>query len=155
PSAPPPSAETVDEPERTGSYHAPDEADPEVWFYASGRQKLGPFGSRRLRQLAAEGVLQPDTMVWRQGTPRWLPARSAPGLFDAGGRGPTLPPADKKEATLPAVPGYEVLGVLGKGGMGVVYKARQLGLNRTVALKMILAGAHAAADALARFKTEA
>ena len=41
PSAPPPSAETVDEPERTGSYHAPDEADPEVWFYASGRQKLG------------------------------------------------------------------------------------------------------------------
>jgi tetratricopeptide (TPR) repeat protein len=56
---------------------------------------------------------------------------------------------------LPSIPGYEVLGRLGHGGMGVVYKARQLRLNRLVALKMIAAGAHASPERLARFQIEA
>lgn len=54
-----------------------------------------------------------------------------------------------------AIPGYEILGELGRGGMGVVYRARQVRLNRPCAVKMILAGAHATPEAAKRFLAEA
>lgn len=56
---------------------------------------------------------------------------------------------------LPHVPGHEVLSVLGHGGMGVVYKARHLKLNRTVAVKMLLGGAHTDRAGLKRLLREA
>src|SRR5216110_1765737 len=64
-------------------------------------------------------------------------------------------PRAPADADLPRVPGYEVLALLGRGGMGVVFKARHLRLNRLVALKMIRTGADASPEDLARFRTEA
>ena len=56
-------------------------------------------------------------------------------------------PAAQPIADLPVIRGYEVQGVLGHGGMGIVYEARHLRLNRSVAVKMLLAGPYAAAGA--------
>jgi serine/threonine-protein kinase len=58
-------------------------------------------------------------------------------------------------AELPPISGYEIETLLGHGGMGIVYRARHLRLNRLVALKMMIAGAYAGPHERARFQREA
>jgi WD40 repeat protein/tRNA A-37 threonylcarbamoyl transferase component Bud32 len=99
-------------------------------------------------------------------------ASAPPGAQAAndGSKAATLPPASPPFESAPpppaaassglaigsaAVPGYEILGELGRGGMGVVYKARHLKLGRLVALKMILVAEHAGPAERIRFQTEA
>ncbi len=73
-------------------------------------------------------------------------------LFPPSGASPPQPP---ERPTLPPIPGYEVDWVLGRGGMGIVFRARHLRLNRLVAVKMMLAGAYAAPRERERFQREA
>jgi serine/threonine protein kinase/Tfp pilus assembly protein PilF len=95
------------------------------------------------------------------------PPRTDPDIRDRGPEGEErtdagdsrLAPDRAPFGILPAVgariPGYVLLEKLGEGGMGVVYKARQVALNRLVAVKMIRGGGGARPEHFARFRTEA
>jgi WD40 repeat protein/serine/threonine protein kinase len=85
-----------------------------------------------------------------------------PHAADYHDRFPALDPAWLQAAVtarpgpaVPVVPGYQILGVLGRGGMGIVYRARQVQLKRPVALKMILTAEQAGPGAAARLHGEA
>lgn len=66
------------------------------WYYARGREKVGPFTAAQLKQLARSGQLARSDMVWKEGTAKWMQAAQVRGLFDStpshGGQRPVPPP---------------------------------------------------------------
>src|SRR5262249_5748561 len=99
------------------------------------------YNERMLREEAGE---KPNLAEYLQRSPQFAAALriqsevdqaitvEAPAPADAG---PATWPADSPQATLPELPGYEVLGELGRGAMGVVFRAWQRAAARLVALK--------------------
>jgi hypothetical protein len=61
------------------------------WFYASEGKQQGPYPEGQFRDLIAQGVVRPDTLVWSEGMAGWQKAAEIPGLMTGGGAPPIIP----------------------------------------------------------------
>jgi serine/threonine-protein kinase len=110
------------------------------FFEIAGRQGLLPLDTvRSLQQEATSRQIDGASLVLQKGLLSALDVEIIETL--------------RQPAT--AIPGYEIDSIVGRGGMGVVYRARQVALDRTVAIKMVLVGHSASPSMLARFEQEA
>jgi predicted ATPase len=124
---------------------------------AADRAALGLIGTEFTLRRRREPDLSPEEYLLR--FPQYrseLPVHLAGSTVVGSGADRPMPrrPADPPDQAPPEVPGYEVLGLLGRGGMGVVYQARQVSLQRLVALKFLPAECARDPVWLGRFRRE-
>lgn len=138
------------------------------WYLLRDKEQLGPFTYEQLLGLKQARKLFENDKLLPVGESQWISAQSIAGLFSShketilqgqdGGEATFHHPDSSSRATLqqwPIIPGYEIVDKLGQGGMGIVYKARHLGLDRLVALKMLPSQEKTGSNTLARFQREA
>jgi tetratricopeptide (TPR) repeat protein len=133
----------------------PDDALVLIWGEVLLRSEVGE--SPRLEEYRARFPQHADALALQFELQRHLVPTPPVGAWfpdHAPTEQPGYDPAGR-EPGLPQVSGFEILGELGRGGMGVVYKARQLRLNRLVALKMVWGDGQADPQRMLRFLQEA
>ncbi|HJZ89998.1 MAG TPA: protein kinase [Gemmataceae bacterium] len=110
------------------------------------------FADLRRRLTPPDATDESSTRIPSPGSPTCT--ADGTGEFTPAGGATVAEPAPPAGSRVPSVSGYAIEEMLGRGGMGVVFRATQLGLNRTVALKMILAGHLAGERQVERFRAE-
>ncbi len=118
---------------------------------------------QELRQMDGTGQGRPDSLALTDGrngvdsqfTVEFAEQVGAAETLRLPSESPWPSPSGTGNSSWGGVVGYELIKEIGRGGMGVVYQARQRALNRVVALKLILGGVHARPDLIARLRTEA
>lgn len=128
----------------------PDLAD-ELQEFFSGHDQMMGLASARLSPADSAPRPADDTLECQTSAELRKRAISA----DASQPRDKIESLDATVGALRRFGDYEILEEIARGGMGVVYKARQISLNRVVALKMILAGQLASEEDVRRFRTEA